>query len=140
MWVHSWYETKDELMERIRKGDDSGPTLPDFDSLLESDTLLKLGHSGRVLAEESFKLKDMREELFGYYSETIPKADSSRYPSVPLQVSTAKVTLDNQVGEDHHWYHVPGQKLQGTMIQRRARQEKAASEAVVKVMESKKSQ
>ena len=137
-WVHSWYETDDELMERVRSGDVSNHVLPDLHAVLESETLAKMGHSGRIVAENAYKLKDMREKVYGYYSETIPKKDTSRFPSVPLPMSTA-VPLDTRdTVKEHYSYHVPGQRLSGNMIHRRAQPEKAALAAAQEAVESKK--
>jgi C2 domain len=119
-----WYATKEELLERIQNGTaDKEPNLPDFDSVLESENFLKLIHSGRVKAEELYKLRDMRTLLFGSYSEAVPFSDNSRYPSVPLPQSTAvRTEWIDPPRDTARGYHVPGQLLTGNMIPARPKQ------------------
>lgn len=123
-WAHQYYKTHDELLQDIDNGveETQEPPMPDFDAWLESDMFIKMGQSGRVVAEDQYKLKDMRERMYGKYSETIPRFDVSRYPSVPLPQSSA-TPLKEQAKEKEHWYHVPGQKLQGHMILHPEREE-----------------
>ena len=128
-WVHAWYETKDELIKRLKEEERYTPKLPDLDGALESQALVKMGHAGRVVAEDSYKLKDMREKLFGYFSETIPKADTSRFPSTPLATSFAEPSVSEHTNVDHA-YHVLGQKLNGNMIHSRQRTDKPTLDSI----------
>lgn len=116
-WVHSWYETKDELLQRIENNDDSDPKIPDFDILLESNWLMKMAITGRITSEQSCKRKAMRNLIYGSYCEAVPKVDSSRYPSVPLPQSFAKPANLLESGgtslSGESRYHVPGQMLVG---------------------------
>lgn len=138
-WVHTWYETKDELIDRIERKDYQEPSVPDFDSWLESDFFRRMVHSGRIVAETALKEKDMREKLFGPYCETVPKYDASRFPSVPLPQSSATPTKQRNAHWDHNMiYHIPGQMLEGSMIQRRPRNDQVALEAAREVAKAKK--
>jgi hypothetical protein len=122
-WAHSFYKTSQELMQEIDDGVTiSEPSVPDFDAWLASDMLTKMGQSGRIAVEDQYKLKDMREKLFGKYCETIPKFDASRYPSVPLPQSSAHPSKAKCESKEN-WYYVPGQKLKGHMILEPAREE-----------------
>lgn len=115
-WVHHFYKTREELLQDIDNGVvNTEPLIPDFDAWLASDMFIKMGHSGRIVTEDQYKLKDMREKVFGKYCETIPKFDSSRCPSVPLPQSSAQPSKAKPTSKEH-WYHVPGQKLAGHMI------------------------
>lgn len=120
-YFRPWYATDEELIERIQNGTaDVEHDLPDFDSVLESDTFGKIVHAGRLQAEELYKLRDMRTLLFGSFSDAVPFSDNSRYPSVPLPQSSAVRTdwivppVDSIRG-----YFVPGQLLTGNMIHSR---------------------
>ena len=53
--IHPWYETKDELMDRIERKDCHEPSVPDFDLWLESDYFRRMVHSGRIVTETSLK-------------------------------------------------------------------------------------
>jgi len=115
-YFRPWYETKEELLERIRNGadnEDSG--LPDLESILENETFRKMTKAGRVKAEDLYKLRDMRTLLFGAYSESIPVTDNSQYPAIPLPNSTA-VRTEWVVDPQSRGYHVPGQLLSGNMV------------------------
>jgi hypothetical protein len=127
-WAHTFYKTREELLQDIDNGVViTEPSVPDFDAWLASDMFIKMGHSGRIVAEDQYKLKDMREKVFGKYCETIPKFDSSRYPSVPLPQSSAQPSKAKPKSKEH-WYHVPGQKLAGHMILKPEREEIAFAE------------
>ena len=117
-YIHRWYATKDELITRISKGDYyiHESDIPDFDSLLQNKTFSSMIQLGRVKAEELYKLRDMRQLLFGQFSELIPFVDNSRYPSIPLPQSTATWTAEWKSAESNVGYHVPGQQLSGDMI------------------------
>jgi hypothetical protein len=144
MWVHSWYDTTEELLVKIvqAKGtmynnntadDTSGsvvrgendiaatrlilePNLPDFKSMLDSEPVRQLARTGRLVTEADLKLKDMREHLFGSYGEYIPVTDNaSRFPSVPLPSSYAEPTCCSK-NPSIGTYFVSGQKLTGNMI------------------------
>jgi hypothetical protein len=122
-WAHNFYKTREELLQDIDNGVlITEPSVPDFDAWLASDMVIKMGHSGRIVAEDQYKLKDMREQVYGNYCETIPMFDSSQYPSVPLPQSSAHPSKDKPESKEH-WYHVPGQKLAGHMILEPARDE-----------------
>ncbi len=139
LWVHSWYETKDELLDRIERGDCRKPCVPDFDSMLESDFFRKMVHSGRIVAETALKEKEMREKLFGPYSEAVPHYDNSRFPSVPLPQSSATPLECEGVKRRHDiLYHIPGQMLEGSLIQKRPRNDQVALDAAREVAKAKK--
>lgn len=146
-WVHSWYRTKEELLAAIDKGEEN-PHLdcPNFDSLLHHATLVQMGQEGRVAAENSLKLQDMRDLVFGHFCERVPAVDTSRFPSVPLPQSWAEPIREPAVPGQRsssvispllqsrassssstapppllevggeEWYTIPGQRLQGSMI------------------------
>ena len=117
-YFRPWYETKEELIDRIRKGkDDQEPGLPNFESILDNETFRKITKAGRVKAEELYKLRDMRMLLYGPYSEDMPVADNSRYPAIPLPQSTAaRTTGEDSPPSGRMDYHVPGQLLGGHMV------------------------
>jgi len=132
-WVHSWYRTKEELMMDIENGEENPEKdRPDFDAIFQNSLLVKMGNKGRVAAENFLKLKDMRELVFGTYSEKVPFVDLSRHPSVPLPQSWAepyrspvKVPSTASISTSlpcsapscvEEWRHIPGQRLRGTMI------------------------
>jgi hypothetical protein len=144
MWVHSWYDTTEELLVKIalakgnmynNNNERSGsvvrgeneiaattvllePNLPDFKSMLDYDYFQQLARTGRMVKEADLKLRDMREHLFGPYCEYIPVTDNaSRCPSVPLPSSYAEPTCCNKKPSIAAYY-VPGQKLTGNMIMR----------------------
>lgn len=120
-WIHRWYKTSDELFELVGRGEEPEADLPDFEALLESDIFMKMTHSGRIVSEEAIKLKDMREYVFGQFSEVVPAVDSSRYPSVPLPASSARPWIpQEQASIKLDETHVPSQKLRGTMILKQA--------------------
>jgi hypothetical protein len=122
-WVHSFYKTRDELLQDIADGvEATEPSVPDFDAWLASEMFIKMAHSGRIVGEDQYKLKDMRERLYGKYSEVIPRFDTSRFPSVPLPESSARAKK-RKPNVKEHWYHVPSQRLQGHMILQPIREE-----------------
>lgn len=115
--VHRWFKTSDELMKIVQSCGTPDPDLPDFEQLLESEVFLNMSKSGRVIGENAIKLKDMREHIFGQYSEVVPVVDSSRYPSVPLPSSSARPWLvDYEPLVTKQESHVPGQELSGSMV------------------------
>jgi hypothetical protein len=129
IWVHSWFETREELLERAKEASDQTPRLPNLDSFLENEMIRKMAKKGRIVAENSYKKKDMRDRLYGSYCEIVPKADTSRYPSVPLPPSSAKPIQQNATHKQEPWYHIPGQLLDDSILPEPSRPEKAALEA-----------
>lgn len=128
-WVHSWFETKEELLKRAEEGTDLEPRVPNLNPLLESDMLRKMGRKGRIMAENSYKKKDMRDHMYGCYCEIVPKADSSRYPSVPSPQSTASPVPEHAVQQlEEIWYHVPGQLLDDSVVPDPSNSKEAALE------------
>jgi C2 domain len=123
-FFQSWFATKDVLLDRIQNGTvDDYAQVPGFDCVFDDQLFRKLIHAGRVKVEDLHKLRDMRELLFGSYSEVIPYADDSRYPSVPLPQSSAVRDASNAhtpTIASSRGYHVPGQLLSGTMIHSQA--------------------
>jgi len=118
-WVLGWYKTSDELTNLVRAGVEPTPDLPDFEAMLDSEVFLKMSQSGRIVGENAVKLRDMREHVFGHFSEAIPAVDSSRFPSVPLPASSARPWKEKEEAQvKREIIHVPGQKLRGTMILR----------------------
>ena len=114
-----WYMTQDELLEYIDNDKEIPPQVPDFDAMLQSDSIVRMGAMGRTTAEDSLKLRDMRAHIFGKYSEVIPAFDTSRFPAVPLPESTGED--DGGKGKNpSHVYHVHGQGLRGNMVMSRA--------------------
>lgn len=104
-------------MELVKAGVEPEPDVPDFEALLESDVFLNMSASGRIVGENAVKLKDMREHMFGQFSEVVPAVDSSRYPSVPLPASSARPWVSKeQANVKTEEIYVYGQKLRGTMI------------------------
>lgn len=121
LWVGHWYRTKEQLLVEIDAGEgakDDGviasKDLPDFDAWLGSGVLIRMGHRGRLVAEESRKQRAWRRVLLGTYSERVPTVDSSRYPSTPLPSSFSRAELLEAEKEDIVF--VPGQEMVGTMI------------------------
>jgi hypothetical protein len=76
--------------------------------------LIRMGHRGRLVAEESRKQRAWRRVLLGTYSERVPTVDSSRYPSTPLPSSFSRAESLEAAAEDVVF--VPGQELVGTII------------------------
>ena len=123
-FVRSWYKNSEELFELVEQGvEEPEPDLPNFESILQGDALVKMSRSGRLVAEKALKLKDMRDHIFGHYCEFIPFMDDSRYPSIPLPESTAepckpapeeKKEVEKKEGKLAKFVH--SQKLRGTMI------------------------
>jgi hypothetical protein len=128
-WAHKYYRTYEELL--------ANPVLldpPNFEFILESDTVRSFGRVGRLHAEEALKLKDMREHLYGHFSKRVPSYDQSRYPSIPLPQSTARPyrsaeeaavsTIPGVIdrcyidlaASEQEWQYIPDQKLEGNMI------------------------
>lgn len=114
-FIHSWYKTREELLALIDLGAEIEPQLPDFEAILESDMFAKMGHSGRIVAEESYKLKDMREHIFGHYSETTPMLDTWD-ACVPLPESFAYPSKNHSGSANEVYQHIPGQQLGGSMV------------------------
>ena len=117
-WVRHWYKTSDELTSLIKAGVEPEADLPDFETMLDSEVFLKMSQSGRIVCENAVKLRDMREHVFGHFSEVVPAVDSSRFPSVPLPASSARPWIEKDAPVDKEESHVPGQKLRGSMILR----------------------
>jgi hypothetical protein len=133
-WVHPVYQTKEELQQMISQAKEEETIeslskrlpLPDFDSLLASKTFRQLSYSGRVNAENLYKLKAMRCFLFGEYSDMIPIRDPSGQVTIPLPASQATSRKEQQKHQQQQqqqqsnekdiWYHVHGQELHGNMI------------------------
>lgn len=122
LWVRHWYRTKEQLLAAIDRGETasssaSSPSrdLPDLDAWLRSEAFLRMGHRGRVVAEEARKRRAMRDMLLGRYSERVPVVDSSRYPSVPLS-SQSRAQPEPVEAAHEEWHRVPGQELTGSMI------------------------
>lgn len=92
------------------------------DSFFESPEMKKLAKMVRVAAEDALKLKVMRQHLYGNFSEIIPSVDTSRFPSLPLQTSTAmslemhKKVAGYDCTKQSEIVNLPGQRLQGKMI------------------------
>eukprot|EP00560_Eucampia_antarctica_P004065 CAMPEP_0197842692 /NCGR_PEP_ID=MMETSP1437-20131217/46884_1 /TAXON_ID=49252 ORGANISM="Eucampia antarctica, Strain CCMP1452" /NCGR_SAMPLE_ID=MMETSP1437 /ASSEMBLY_ACC=CAM_ASM_001096 /LENGTH=296 /DNA_ID=CAMNT_0043452607 /DNA_START=1659 /DNA_END=2549 /DNA_ORIENTATION=+ len=97
----------------------------DVDSFFQSPEMKKLAKMVRIAAEDSLKLKQMREHLYGSFSEVVPNVDTSRFPSLPLPTSTAityrthSEALGYQYRNDVEIENLPGQRLRGRMIHTR---------------------
>ncbi|KAG7364176.1 C2 domain containing protein [Nitzschia inconspicua] len=131
-WIRKYYRTREELIrdgvpetaDEMREDIASRPNI--LEPLLKSNLLETMSNRGRVVVEDSVKLRDFREEFFGKYSETIPLVDTSRFPSVPLPSSYACPRGDRSKNNDlievvdaddtPSWTYVVGQKLFGNMI------------------------
>lgn len=124
--VKDYYRTRSELA--------ADPTIeePDIDALFADAKYTVLAKKVRVAAEDAIKLKEMREHRFGRYSARTPAFDESRFPSIPLPQSTARPFSAKGSEEMEYHYlgtdecsfsHLPGQKLQGTMVHVRAEDE-----------------
>jgi hypothetical protein len=138
LWIRPYYRTNEDLM---RDGipattDDmiadiwSRPNI--LDQIILSKWVYEMGKSGRIVVEENVKLQAARELHYGKFSESVPTADSSRYPSVPTSKSFAQAyispgdidsPLKNVDGsyldimpDCKIWSTVPSQKLQGDIL------------------------
>lgn len=118
-YFRPWYETKDELLDRIDNGrSEEPPNVPPLDPVLQNETFCKFTENGRVVVEELCKLRDMRSFLFGSYSGKVPNFDNSRTQNIPLPESTA--VLSHTTGDiSDVACHLPGQRLYGNMIHSR---------------------
>jgi hypothetical protein len=132
-YFRSWYETKDELLERIDRGrcDNNGhvepPSVPNFEPVLRNETFGRITERGRQQVEDLCKLRDMRTFRFGSYSVLVPSLDNSRLRSIPLPPSTAEIARQDDDKKDSNaannssslrpvLCHLPGQRLYGNMI------------------------
>ena len=125
--VKDYYRTRAELAADPRIEE------PDIDALFADAKYALLAKKVRVAAEDAIKLKDMREHRFGRYSQRTPAFDDSRFPSIPLPSSSARPFdpsgSDNGIeysylGKDEcSFRYLPGQKLRGTMVHVRAKDE-----------------
>jgi len=116
LYVSKWYETTEELVERMREGRSEDKfRLPDFDCLLESKTIQAVCKQGRIMAEKAIKCKAMRTHLYGSYCEAVPSVDSSRFPSVPLSTSSAK-PCSSEPKKKEKLYGIHGQLLDDSIL------------------------
>jgi hypothetical protein len=124
LWIHKFYRTRDALVregvpqtsQEMKEDIASRPNI--LEPLLHLTALKKMSSLGRVVVEDSVKLRDFREVYFGSFSELIPLFDTSRFPSIPLPTSSAlpcKKVFDPDA-EPVKWDYVAGQKLDGAMI------------------------
>jgi hypothetical protein len=112
VWIHSWYQTSDELLADIQRGGVIAPNLPNGDAILHSNWFRKMIHSGRRATEEACQLKEWRAHLFGPYSAQVPSYDASRFSAIPLSTSTASPADSETSSTDPlHCYPVPGQRV-----------------------------
>ena len=133
-WIHKYYRTKEELfrdgipddIEDMQQDIANRPNI--FYPILESTWVEAMALSGRVVAEDTIKLRDFREERYGAWSEAVPFIDTCRFPSVPQASSSYAQPLapcqeKAQPGDwidlpqdQQRWEYVAGQKLEGPMI------------------------
>lgn len=131
-WIRKYYRTRDELFrdgvpattEEMNQDIASRPNI--LEPMLTASFVGQLAESGRVVVEDTLKLRDFRELLFGNYSEAIPSVDTTRFPSVPLSTSFAQPygpvcgqkegAYKDLPSESLSWTYIPGQKLSGEMI------------------------
>jgi hypothetical protein len=112
----SWYETKENLLQRIDSDQFDGSIgVPNFDPVLSNETFRKITEQGRMQVEDLCKLRDMRTFRFGSYSVKVPNLDNSRTQSIPLPESTAEITKEDAKSLNV-LCHLPGQRLYGDMI------------------------
>jgi hypothetical protein len=119
VWVRHRFKTNEDLLDDILHGaqDIDHGFQPLFDSIVEHDTFQSMRKRGRLVAEEAVKLKDMRDTLYGTWSEMVPCVDNSRRPSIPLPPSSATPwTADCDWKQKATWDFAPGKKLVGDMI------------------------
>ncbi len=138
IWIRPYYRTNEDLLrdgipattEEMKVDIGSRPNI--LDQILVSKWVYDMGKSGRIVVEENLKLQAAREVHYGKFSESIPTADSSRYPSVPTSLSFAQPyasqeDLDSPLKkvDDIYldilpngkvWSTVPSQKLQGDIL------------------------
>merc|ERR1740124_672743 len=107
--ISSFYKIDDELKE-------SGTTNePVIEKIFQTKRLIY----GRQLAQRAFedgmKLKDLRAQKFGKYSELIPSTGSFQYRDIALPESYA-VPYEEKEDPNKVEVNIPGQKLCGNMI------------------------
>lgn len=122
MFVHKYYKTNDELFEEIvqnRQGQEYR-FLPLFDSIIQHNVFRTMRETARLRAEEVAKLKAMRENVHGMWSEQVPLGDNSPKFSFPLPQSSARPysSSDKAAPSKVDWQYKPGNRLEGTMLMR----------------------
>ena len=120
--VHQYYKTDEQLLDDIvhNRVDQDYWFLPFFDSIIEHEVFQSMKQSGRIVAEDALKLKDMQENLHGVWSERVSWTDNSHQTSVPLSQSSAYPweASDEPQLDTVEWRFAPGRKLEGDMILR----------------------
>lgn len=108
-FVSKYYKTDAELMESKTTSE------PQLEKIFQTKQLIGAKVLARRAFEDGMKLKDMRAQKFGEYSETIPVLAAFQHDDVPLPESYAEAYVeDESVTKEHET--VPGQKLCGCMI------------------------
>ena len=132
-WIHQYYRTKEDLLrdgipskvEDMQKEIAERPNI--LKPIFQTKWVQSLARSGRIVSEQSIKLRDFREHRYGKWSERVPEVDTSRFPSVPNAASYAQPYAspfdDPHEGDfkdlppdAQNWCYIPGQKLEGDMI------------------------
>ena len=138
LWIRRYYRTNEDLLrdgipvttEEMKADIWSRPNI--LDQILVSKWVYDMGKSGRIVVEENLKLQAARELHYGKFSESVPTADSSRYPSVPTTLSFAQAygsleDIDSPLKKVDGtyldippdckvWATVPSQKLHGDIL------------------------
>jgi hypothetical protein len=127
MWIQKYYRTKEQLfadglptsVEEMKEDISSRPNI--LDSLLKSTWIREMGKSGRIVSEESMKLREFRKERYGKFSENV-HYNPSVFPSTPLPSSFAQPYSEytDLPQESLTWSYIAGQKLEGNMIYTKA--------------------
>ena len=121
-FIHKFYKTNEELFDDIVQDRESQDYrfLPFFDSIIEHDSFHSMRKNGRIAAEETAKLKAMRENVHGAWSEQVPLGDNSPKFSFPLPQSSAKPFSSSDIAAPSKvsWKFMPGNRLEGKMLMR----------------------
>jgi hypothetical protein len=133
-WIHKYYRTTEDLLrdglpetkEEAQKIILSRPNI--LTSLLDTKWVEAMVHSGRIVQEETIKLRDLRERRYGKWNELVPSVDTSRFPSIPFEETSFAQPYPTSVASAEEgdyidsppevlkWTYIPGQNLEGDMI------------------------
>lgn len=131
LWIQNYYRTSDQLLDHCNR--DELPTSPEqmkeeiasrpnmFDFLLTSTLIRDMGKSGRIVSENSLKLRDFRMRQYGNFTESVQNyASPTKF--IPLPESFAQPYGDGEreykdlPAEKMVWSTIAGQKLEGSMV------------------------
>lgn len=124
MYIEKYYRTEEQLLidglpqdiDAMRNDIASRPNI--FDWAVDTPWVRETLKFGRIVAEDTIKLRDFRSEKYGRFSEFTTRP--SGFPSIPLSRSFAKPYASEKdvPPESLTWSYIPGQKLEGSMIPR----------------------